>query len=125
MTRTQQRLQECYNYAIESGPLFKGNLDNPDYCSLMYKAASNDSMSEMKGFNLYYYRCEYDGDDAVMFMFTIPLNRETHGGKHLVEKIMSIVDDVEQVFTTIDFCNSEEVKEDKFAYLIAIKRIKE
>ena len=74
------------------------------------------------GNTLCMFRCEYQGRDAIMMMFSIPINsQEDTGAKNVAERVMEVVEATEKCFVTIDSMRSEEVKEDKFVYVTLIK----
>ena len=120
----QNKLKEVFENTIESGIKYDGTTRNLDYYNLFCKAASNDQLYNLMGNNLCMFNCEHDGDDAVMLMFLIPINSpEETGAKNVAERVMEIVEEAEECFITLDYVNSEEVKEDKFVYVIIIKKL--
>jgi hypothetical protein len=67
---------------------------------------------------------EYEGKEAVMTLFSIPLNStEETGSKGVAERTMEVVENMEKCFISIEKTISKEVKEDKFMYLLFIKTI--
>ena len=59
-------------------------------------------------------------------IFSIPINLpEESGAKNVAERVMEIVIMLEKCFVTLDYLKSEEVKEDKFIYIVAGKKIGE
>ena len=59
-------------------------------------------------------------------MIAIPIvieNSKEVKSKHIVERVMKIVELLENVFITLDYMNSKEVKEEKFVYLISVKKL--
>ena len=77
----------------------------------------------MVGNNLCMFNCLYEGVDSVMMIFYIPINSNDSGAKNVAERVMEVVEIAEDCFVTLDYTKSEEVKEDKFIYVTAIKKI--
>jgi len=76
------------------------------------------------GNNLCMFNCSMEGEDAVMMIFSIPINSKDSGAKNVAERVMEVIGGVEECFITLDHVKSEEVKEDKFVYVTAVKKIK-
>jgi len=120
--RVLERLKEVTDGTIEEGPKFEGSLKGLDYYNLMCRGAAENSRMEIKGSNLYTFNYVFEGNDAVLFLFSIPLANKP-GGKHVVERVLDIVKAVEDTFITLDYMHSKEVKEDNFVYLTCVKVI--
>jgi len=118
-----ERLQEVFESTIESDQTYAGPVETIDYYSLFCKAASNNNLYKLMGNNFCMFKCGYKGKDAIMTMFSIPINNqdESPGAKNVAERIMEVVEHSEKYFITIDSMRSEEVKEDKFVYVTMIK----
>ena len=69
------------------------------------------------------FNCKYDDKDAVLMLFSIPINSKEVGSKHISERVMEVIENVEECFTTVDFSSSREVKEDKFVYMVVVKKV--
>jgi len=120
----QDKLKEVFENTIESGIKYDGSTDSPEYYNLFCKAAANDQLFNLMGNNLCMFNCEHDGHDAVMMMFSIPINSsEESGAKNVAERVMEIVEQTEECFITLDHLRSEEIKEDRFVYVTAIKKL--
>lgn len=120
----QDKLKEVFENTIESGIKYDGSTDSPEYYNLFCKAAANDQLFNLMGNNLCMFNCEHDGRDAVMMMFSIPINSsEDSGAKNVAERVMEIVEEAEECFITLDHLRSEEIKEDRFVYVTAIKKL--
>ena len=120
----QERLREVFENTIESGIKYGGSTESPEYYNLFCKAASNDQLYNLMGNNLCMFNCDHKGNESVMMMFSIPINSsEESGAKNVAERVMEIVEEVEECFITLDDLRSEEVKEDKFVYVTAIKKL--
>ena len=124
MSRIQDKLKEVFELTIDSGINFDGNLDEIDYYNLFCKAASNDKLYKVMGNNVCMFNCELDHDDAVLMIFFLPINSEESGAKNIAERVMEVVEQIELCFISIDYLKSEEVKEDKFIYVSAVKKVK-
>jgi hypothetical protein len=124
MNHVIDRLKEVFEITIESGIKYEGSLENPDYYGLFCKAASKEQLYKLMGNNLCMFNCEVDGDDAVMMLFSIPINTsEESGAKNVAERVMEVVQNVEECFVTLDELDSKQVQEDKFVYVTAIKKL--
>jgi len=121
----KEKLKELYETTIESGMHFEDPLDKIDYYSLFCKAAAKDKLYKVLGNNVCMFTCEYQGSDAVLIVFFMPINIEDNGAKNVAERVMEVVEVAESCFITLDHLISEEVKEDKFIYITIIKKVKE
>lgn len=124
MSHVKGRLIEIFESTIESGELYDGPCDNPEYYNLFCKAAARDQLFKLMNNNLCMFNCKYQDEDAVIMIFSIPINSGESGAKNIAERVMRVITEIEECFITLDFVKSEEVKEDKFIYIIAIKKVK-
>jgi len=122
MSRAKEKLQEFFDKTLENGPTFNEAFDNIDYYAMMCEAAKHDTLFKLKGSNVSMFNCEFKCEDAVMIVFSVPMNTG-EGGKHISERVMDILKLTEECFTTLDYTHSKEVKEDKFVYLTFIKNL--
>jgi len=118
------KMKEIFENTIENGIKYDGEIENVDYYSLFCKAASQEKLYKLLGNNVCMFNCKYDDADGVMIIFFIPINSDETGAKNVAERVMEVVEAVETCFVTLDALKSEEVKEDKFIYVTAIKRLK-
>ncbi len=118
-----EKLRNLFEDTIESDLKYEGDLKNIDYCSLMYKAAAKDSLHTLYGSNLCMFNYRYDNNDAILMLFSVPVNKSDKQEKHITERIMEIIRSIETCFITVDCLKSEEVKEDRFTYILAIKKV--
>ena len=79
----------------------------------------------MMGNNVCMFNNSIDGSDAVMMLFSIPINSNETGAKNIAERVMEVIAGVEDCFVTTDYVKSEEVKEDKFVYITVVKKVGE
>jgi len=124
MSHVKERLKEIFENTLEIGIKYEGTVENPDYYTLFCKAASKDQLYKLMGNNLCMFNCSYADEDAVMMIFSIPINSKESGAKNVAERVMEVIGGIERCFVTLDHVKSEEVKEDKFVYVTAIKKIK-
>ncbi|MCK5613094.1 hypothetical protein KAR91_65075 [Candidatus Pacearchaeota archaeon] len=118
------RLKEVFETTVESGIKYEGSIENPDYYGLVCKAAAKDQLYKLLGNNLCMFNCEVNNIDAIMMLFSIPINTsEESGAKHVAERVMEVVENIEKCFVTLDDVRSEQIQEDKFVYVTAIKKI--
>ena len=122
--KSHEKLKEIFENTVENGLMYDGIINkNLDYYSMFCKAASKDKLYKMFGNNLCMFKCIYQEKDAVMLIFYIPINSQESGSKTVAERVMEIIGETEQCFTTLDYISSEEIKEDKFVYVTVIKQI--
>ena len=124
MSHIQERLKEVFENTVESGIKYDGKITSPDYYSLFCKAASKEQLYKLMGNNVCMFNCTLENKDAIMILFSIPINTsEESGAKNVAERVMEVIENLEICFTTLDEVNSEIVQEDKFVYVTAIKKI--
>lgn len=119
----KDKLIEYYEDTIESSMIYDGDVEKPDYYSLFCKAISNKKDHTLMGSNVCMFNCKYSGSDAILMLFSIPINSEESGSKTVAERVMEIVEALEATFVTLDSIRSLEVKEDKVVYVKAIKTL--
>lgn len=124
MTHVKEKLKEVFENTIDTGIKYEGSIENPEYYNLFCKAASKDQLYKLMGNNLCMFNCCYNNDDSIMIIFSIPINSQESGAKNVAERVMEVIGGVEDCFVTLDHVKSEEIKEDKFVYVTAIKKIK-
>lgn len=120
----KQRLKEIFESTIDSDLKFKGKLENINYYNILCEAVSKDNFFKFRNNNLCMFNYNYKNEDSILMIFSIPINQEI-GIKNIAERVMEILNDLEQTFITLDYIKSEEIKEDKFVYITAIKKIEE
>jgi len=124
MSYVKERLKEVFENTIDTGIKYDDSIENLEYYNLFCKAASKDQLYKLMGNNLCMFNCNYDNEDSIMMIFSIPINTQDSGAKNVAERVMEVIGGVEDCFVTLDHVKSEEVKEDKFVYVTAIKKIK-
>ena len=115
-------LLERYESTIESGVKFEGNLDEIDYFKTFSKADAKNQMFKMHGCNCVMLNYK---DDSVLIIFAVPIRSAVEGdeNKHISERLMEIVKNIEDVFISVESMTANEVKEDKVIYLVVIKKV--
>lgn len=119
-----EKLKEIFEDTVESGIFYEGDLDQIDYYSLFCKTAANKRLFKLMGNNLCMLKCKYGKQDAVLIVSFIPINSDDTGAKSIAERVIEVVSNLESCFVTLDSLKSEEIKEDKFIYVTAVKTIK-
>ena len=117
------RLKGIFESTIETGIKYDGPIENVNYFNIFCKAGEQKALYKMEGNNLCMFNYKYKDKDAVMIIFSMPINTEEMGAKNIAERVMNVVEKIETCFVTLDYLKSQEIKEDKFIYLIAIKII--
>lgn len=119
----REKLKEIFEATIDSDAKYTGCVTEIDYYTLLCKSASKDRLFKLMGNNMCMFNCKYDDKDAVLMLFSIPINSKEVGSKHISERVMEVIENVEECFTTVDFSSSREVKEDKFVYMVVVKKV--
>jgi len=121
----KEKLLNIFENTLDDGSMkYSGSFEKIDYYDLMCKSATNSSLHIIENSNVCMFNCLYENMESVLIMVAIPIVvDQSKGKKHIVERTMEIVELLESTFVTIDFMNSEEVKEERFVYLIAVKKL--
>lgn len=122
MMNTQKRLKELFENAISSDLHYDGSFKDINCYNLLCKGVAKDCFHKIIGSNVSLFKCSYENEDAILMLFTIPINVE-NGTKHVAERVMEVVDLCERCFITLDYLQSKEVKEDKYVYVIVTKKL--
>ena len=120
----KEKLKEILENTLEGGLSYDGDLFSIDYFDLFCKATANEQLFKLLGTNLVMFRCEYENEDSILMIFSIPINSEEHSAKTVAERVMEVITEVEKTFITLDFVHSEEIKDEKFLYVTIIKKLK-
>lgn len=124
MGRINDKLKEVFETTIEGGLRYEGSIKKINYYNLFCKAAAEDQLYKVYSNNFCMFNCYYNQEESILMIFTVPINSgEDSGIKHVAEEVMKIVKKLENCFITLDYLNANEVSEDKFIYIIAVKRI--
>lgn len=123
MTKVKDRLIEIFESTIESELRCEDPVEKINYYNLFCKAASNKRLFKVMGNNLCMSNYRYENRDAILMIFSIPINPDETGSKDIAEKIMEIVSETENAFVTLDYIVSNKVEEDKFVYITAVKKL--
>ena len=98
MEYVQDKLKEIFDNTVDSGISNDGSTDSPEYYSLFCKAAANDQLFKLMGNNLCMFNCKHDDADAVMMIFSIPINAQESGAKNIAERVMRVLGEIEECF---------------------------
>lgn len=124
MSYIQEKLKEVFESVLESDLKYDGPVENINYIDLFYKAASKRNLFKLMGNDVCMFSCNFKGEEGVLIVFYIPINSEDTGAKNVAERVMQVVEEVESCFVTLDYLKSEEVKADKFVYVVAVKSLR-
>ena len=116
------RFRDIFNKTLESELTYCGDIDSIDYYDLFCKAASKEHLYYINGNNLCMFNYDYEGKEAVLIIVSIPINSDTKV-KDVAEHVMDVVSILEECFIKLEVLKSEEVKEDKFIYVTAVKTL--
>ena len=129
-TLPKERFRQIFESTIDSGISYTGDLENIDFYSMLCKSTSNNQLYKILNCNLSMFNYKYQEADSILIIFSLPnsLNSDnvsSHDNKHISERIMEILQIVEECFITVDFMDLKSVKEEKFVYMTIIKKIKD
>ena len=121
-TELRDKMISVYEDTIESDELrYYGSITNIDYFSLFCKATARDKLFKFLGVNVCMYNYLYDGDDAVLILYSIPLSTDS-STKQVADRVMEVIEFMELCFVTLDHMSSVELKDEKFVYVTVIKK---
>ena len=128
----EERLKQIFESTIESGLKYDGNIEEIDFYSLFCKSTANNQLYKIFSCNLSMFKYRYENDDSVLIIFSIPIslnldrieNGNQQENKHISERIMEILRIVEECFITVDYIDLKNIKEDKFMYMVIVKKLK-
>ena len=119
------KIKEVYEETVKNGITLETDLKNIDYYSAVCKyLATFKNTIKMFGHDLCSFKTEKNGEKFVIMLFYIPAkNNYDNDGKHIMSRVMGIVKVLEEAFTTLSI-RMDEVEEDHYSYLIAVKKVK-
>ena len=125
MSISKKKLKEVFESTVEDGSnKYEGIVGEINYYNLFCKAAADDKLYKIQQNNFCMFNYYYNQIESVLMIFAIPINpSEDVGIKQVAERVMKIVRELENCFITLDYLNANEVVEDKFIYVIAVKKI--
>lgn len=121
-----KKMKDIVDATTDSEIKYEGNEIEKglDYYNLFCKAAAKENMYGVSGNNVCAYNCVFEGTDSVLILISIPINSpEETGAKNVAERVIEVIEKLETCFVTLDYTQSEEVKEDKFIYITVIKKL--
>jgi len=119
----QQRIKEAFEDTVETNNLrYDGTMLDIDYFGLFCKATSKDRLFKFLGANVCMFNCLHEDDESVLVIFSIPINSDS-STKNIADRVMEITETMERCFTTLDFIQAKEKKNDKFVYVTVIKKL--
>jgi hypothetical protein len=120
----REKLKEIFEQTVESALQIGDNLDDLNYYSLRCRAANDDRLFKMYGSELCTFNGKYLNEDAIIMLFAIPINSsEETGARNVAERVMEVITESEKCLVTLDYVKTDEVKEEKFVYVLIVKRI--
>lgn len=120
-----KKLKDIFDTTIDSGLTYEGEINKIDYYNIFCRCASKEKLYKISGHNVCAVNGKIDGNDSVIIIFSIPINSDESSSKTIAERVMEIVESLENAFIKLDYLKSNEVPEDKFIYIIAAKKIGE
>jgi hypothetical protein len=120
--RVQKKLKDIYDTAIEKDLRYDGSLQDLNYYNIVCKAASQDLLFYLMSNSLCMFKYRFQDKDSILMLFSIPITL-SEKEKHISERIMDVIKVTEEVFITLDYVNSKEVKDDRYVYIVMVKVI--
>ena len=123
MVVTPQKIIDIFEKTFEADFNYEGDVENINYYNMFCKAGGNDLLFTFDS-NINFFSCKtrYNNNEGILFIFAIPINDDrNYRSKYISEKIIKIIEILETSFIKVDYLRCDEVKIDKFVYLIAIK----
>ena len=126
MTVFQERTLEIFRKTIseKTDLTYEGRIDEINHFNLLIEAGGQNAIHKLLGCNMCMVNSEYEEEPAILIIFSIPINQKT-GSKLIADRVMEIVENAESCFTTLDYTNSKEQRDEKFIYVTIIKKIGE
>ena len=128
----KDRIRQIFESTIDSGLTHTGNIDEIDFYSLLCKSTSNNQLYKIFSCNLIMFKYTYENEDSILIIFSIPASLNTESisvnqqdNKHISERIMDILKIVEECFITVDYMDLKNIKEEKFLYMVIVKKLKD
>lgn len=120
----KERLIDIVQLTVTDGIDYDGTLDDINYFPLLCKSSNKSQLFKLMGANLCMFKYLYNDKKSIMMVFSMPINLAPEiAGKHISERVMDIVGCVEECFTTLDYVDLKEVKEDKTSYITIVKTL--
>lgn len=123
MDHDHEKLKSIFENTVESSLKYEGKVKNIEYYSLFCKAAAENQLHKIMGNNVCMFNYCYKGNDSIIMLFSLPINVDEMGAKTVAERVMKVVTTIEECFITLDYVRSEEIQEDRFVYITAVKKI--
>ena len=123
MEHVYEKLKDIFENTVDSDLKYEGKLKNPEYYTSFCKAASANQLHSIMSNNVCMFNYEYQDQEAIMMLFSLPINVDDVGAKTVAERVMEVVTILEKCFIQIDYIKSEEIQEDRFVYITAVKII--
>lgn len=126
MNIVQEKLLEIFENTVskKDNLVYDGKVEEINHFNLLMKAGGEDALYKILGYNMCMLNCKYEGKKAVVVLFSIPVNPKT-GNKLIADSVMEIIENVEDCFTTVDYLNSKEIRDEKFVYVTIVKKLEE
>ena len=123
MEHNHEKLKDIFENTVDSKLKYEGKIKNLEYYSLFCKASSENQLHKLMGNNVCMFNYYYKEEDSIIMLFSLPINVDESGAKTVAERVMEVVTTIEECFISLQFVRSEEIQEDRFVYITAIKKI--
>ena len=123
----KDRLRGFFNDTINSSRALSDNINTIDYFLALCKAEEEKKGFVMLNCNSCMFKYKYKDEDSIIIIFQIPSPSNPDSKedtRHISQKVMELLKISEDCFINLDYTDLKEVKEDKFHYLIIIKKLK-
>ena len=103
---------------------YDGAIEDINHYSLFCKSLSDDKKNfKMLGSIMSMFNFKYQDCKSVLMLFSIHNASNETSTKNISEKVMDIARNLENTFVTLDYLSPIEVKEEKYIYILAVKKI--
>lgn len=124
MKALQKKLMSIFESTVNEKKdlVYRGSLEEINHFNLLMEAGTQDALHKMFGCDMCMLNFEHEGNPSVLMIFSIPVSSNT-GNKLIADRVMEIIGNIEECFTTVDYSHSKEQKLDKFIYVTIVKTL--
>jgi len=117
----QEKIRNIITKTVEKAPTYDGDVTTVDHFKL-FMSSNSDNVFKISGFNICTFNCTYKEKKAVLWAMSTPID-ETGGTKGISDKVIDLIEVLENTLIYIDYITSKESKEEKQILLTMVKVI--
>jgi len=119
----KDRLLKVYHETLNNPEWnYDVKFEDLDCYSILCKGMTDEKEYKLFGCNVNMFNYVYQDYPSILMLFS-KYNSTEETNKNTSEKIIEIARNLENTFVVIDYIISKEVKEEKYMYVLAIKKI--